>query len=500
MPNIYNLFRENSKEGLDFIRAPDGSTLATYEDLEVRSARYANRLSRFGLKKGDRVLVQVEKSLESLFLYFACLRSGLIYLPLNTAYRLNELDYFVGNSSPKLIVCSPSNEGLFASICKRTGPGVKIQTLDSDGKGSINANLGNEAAVFNDQVCNDSDIAVILYTSGTTGQPKGAMISHGNLAANALALHKAWGWTRGDVMLHALPIFHIHGLFVATHLAVLNASPVIFLPKFDAEEIIRLLPVATVYMGVPTHYTRLLASPGLSRNACRNMRLFTCGSAPLLPQTFIEFKRRTGYAIVERYGMTETGMNTSNPINGPIKPGSVGPPLAGVSCKIIDQEGNETPINEIGGLLVKGQNVFSGYWQLPEKTAKEFTSDGYFSTGDLASRDADGYISIVGREKDMIITGGLNVYPREIEAIIDKMPGVDESAVIGLAHSDFGEAVTAVIVKSAGSNTDEQTIIQHLKNTLANFKVPKQVIFVERLPRNTMGKVQKNVLRGELKQ
>lgn len=495
---MYNLFRENSKEGGDFIRGPDGSTIATYHDLEDGSARYANRLTGLGLTKGDRVMVQAEKSVESLFLYFACLRTGLIYLPLNTAYRLNELDYFVGNSSPKLIVCAPDNEQMFASICKGIAHSADIQTLDSNGKGSINKNLSNEPTTFNEQVCDDNDIAVILYTSGTTGQPKGAMISHGNLASNAVALHKAWGWTRGDVMLHALPIFHIHGLFVATHLAVLNASPIIFLPQFDPEEIIGLLPVATVYMGVPTNYTRLLASPGLTSDACRNMRLFTSGSAPLLAQTFNEFKRRTGHAIVERYGMTETGMNTTNPVNGLRKPGTVGSPLPGVSCKIIDHEGIEVPINETGNLLVKGQNVFRGYWQ--SKTADEFTNDGYFKTGDLASRDDDGYISIVGRDKDMIITGGFNVYPREIENIIDNMPGIDESAVIGLPHGDFGEAVTAVVVKSAGSNIDEETIIQHLKNTLANFKVAKQVFFIGTLPRNTMGKVQKNVLREQFKQ
>lgn len=495
MPNIYDLFRENSKEGRDFIRAKDGSTIATYKDLEDCSARYANRLTELGLKKGDRVLVQVEKSVESLFLYFACLRSGLIYLPLNPAYRLDELDYFVANSSPKLIVCAPDNEGLFASICAGTSHSVDIQTLDGEGVGSINKDLGNSAASFTDQVCDDNDIAVILYTSGTTGRPKGAMISHGNLASNALALHKAWGWTRGDVMLHALPIFHIHGLFVATHLAVLNASPIIFLQQFDAEEVTRLLANTTVYMGVPTNYTRLLANPGLTRDACRNMRLFTCGSAPLMMRTFNEFKRRTGHTIIERYGMTETGMNTTNPVNGSVKAGSVGTPLAGVSCKIVDTEGNETPINEPGSLLVKGQNVFEGYWQLPEKSREDFTSDGYFKTGDLASRDADGYISIVGRQKDMIITGGFNVYPQEIEAIIDKMPGIDESAVIGLPHNDFGEAVTAVVVKSAGSELDEPAIVQHLKDTLANFKVAKRVVFVDSLPRNTMGKVQKNVLR-----
>jgi malonyl-CoA/methylmalonyl-CoA synthetase len=321
------------------------------------------------------------------------------------------------------------------------------------------------------------------------------MISHGNLAANGIALHKAWGWEDDDVMLHALPIFHIHGLFVATHLAVLNASPIIFLPKFDPAEVIRLLPAATVYMGVPTNYTRLLANPDLSIETCHNMRLFTSGSAPLLPQTFTEFKSRTGHTIVERYGMTETGMNTSNPLTGTRKPGTVGLPLPGVSCKVVDDDENEVAADETGNLLVKGKNVFQGYWQLPEKTKEEFTRDGYFKTGDLASCDSEGYISIVGRDKDMIITGGLNVYPREIEKIIDELPGVEESAVIGLADSDFGEAVSAVIVRSPGAEIDEQVIVQHLKATVANFKVAKKIFFVEALPRNTMGKVQKNILR-----
>ncbi|MBQ73974.1 MAG: malonyl-CoA synthase [Gammaproteobacteria bacterium] len=500
MPNIYRLFHEGTKRGGDFILDADGTTLATYKDLETRSARYANRLAGLGLNKGDRVMVQVEKSAESLFLYFACLRAGLIYLPLNTAYQRSELEYFIGNSSPKLVICAPASEALFTSICSTSEPAICVQTLDGEGKGSIREELGNQADTFADQPCDDRDIAAILYTSGTTGQPKGAMISHGNLEANLTTLHKAWGFTGQDVLLHALPIFHVHGLFVATHLAVLNASPIVFLPKFDAQEITRLLPHASVYMGVPTNYTRLLSNPEFGKGACRNMRLFTAGSAPLLPQTFDEFKHRTGHTIVERYGMTETGMNTSNPLKGARKAGTVGLPLQGVSCKIIDSAGNPMEINETGSLLVKGPNVFSGYWQLPEKTQEEFTADGYFRTGDLACRDEDGYISIVGRGKDLIITGGFNVYPREVENVIDKMHGVDESAVIGLPHSDYGEAVTAIIVRSEGSDIDEKAIIQHLKATLANFKVAKQVLFVDTLPRNTMGKVQKNVLREQFKQ
>ncbi len=490
MTNVYNIFRDRFQSGEDFILSPQNTSLATYQDLERRSALYANRLVELGLKKGDRVIVQVEKSAEALFVYFACLRAGLIYLPLNTAYQRHELEYFVDNADPGLIVCSPAQETLFNSIF--SGP---VFTLDENGRGSINENLDAGTATFTTVSCSENDVAVILYTSGTTGRPKGAMISHGNLAANGIALHKAWGWEVGDVMLHTLPIFHIHGLFVATHLAVLNASPIIFLPKFDPAEVIRLLPLATIYMGVPTNYTRLLANPDLSIETCRNMRLFTSGSAPLLPQTFAEFNTRTGHTIVERYGMTETGMNTSNPLKGTRKPGTVGFPLPGVSCKVVDNNGNEIAPDKTGNLLVKGRNVFQGYWRLPEKTREEFTSDGYFKTGDLASCDREGYISIVGRDKDMIITGGLNVYPKEIEKIIDELPGVAESAVIGLPDSDFGEAVTAIIVRSTGTEIDEQTIVQYLKDTVANFKVAKKVYFVETLPRNTMGKVQKNILR-----
>jgi malonyl-CoA/methylmalonyl-CoA synthetase len=490
MTNIYNIFHDRFESGEDFILSPRLSTIATYQDLEQRSALYLNRLAGLGLKKGDRVIVQVEKSVESLFFYFACLRAGLIYLPLNTAYQRHELEYFIENAAPGLIVCAPVQQILIRSIF--TG---HVFTLDEDGKGSINEDLDAESGTCTTVSRADDDVAVILYTSGTTGRPKGAMISHGNLAANGIALHKAWGWVNDDVMLHALPIFHIHGLFVATHLAVLNASPIIFLPKFDPNEVIRLLPSATVYMGVPTNYTRLLANPDLSAEACNNMRLFTSGSAPLLPQTFNEFRSRTGHTIVERYGMTETGMNTSNPLDGTRKPGTVGPPLQGVSCKIVDDDENILAADETGNLLVKGKNVFQGYWQLPEKTKEEFTGDGYFKTGDLASCDSEGYISIVGRDKDMIITGGLNVYPREIEKILDELPGVEESAVIGLNDSDFGEAVSAVIVRSPGAEIDEQDIVHHLKATVANFKVAKKIFFMEALPRNTMGKVQKNILR-----
>lgn len=483
--NIYTLFRERSKNAGDFIISPSLEPLFSYEDLETVSARYAGALTSLGVKTGDRVIVQVDKSPHCLFLYFACLRMGAIYLPLNTAYLDDELRYFISDAEPSLIVCAPESSAFFESL-----DNTRVVTLDTEGQGSLDQYCNDEAFETVDK--EDDDIAVILYTSGTTGRPKGAMISHGNLRVNALSLIDAWQWQTDDVMLHALPVFHIHGLFVATHLPVLSGSPIIFLPAFNPSDICRLLPHATVYMGVPTHYTRLLTTGALTPRLCRNIRLFTCGSAPLLPQTFSAFEDSTGFRIVERYGMTETGMNTSNPISGPQKPGTVGPPLPGVTVKIVDGAGDPVDVGEPGDLLIKGDNVFSGYWRLPEKTAEEFTN-GFFKTGDIAIRDKDGYISIVGRNKDMIITGGLNVYPKEVEAAIDELEGVTESAVIGLSHPDFGEGVCAVIV---GDNSlTEAEIINALKTRLANFKVPKWVYFESQLPRNTMGKVQKNVLR-----
>lgn len=486
--NFYSLLASRFAAGTTFIRSPGGEDLHSYQDLATRSAAYAARFTGLGLSKGDRVIVQVEKSVECLFIYFACLRAGLIYLPLNTAYLRSEVEYFVDNSEPSLVVCDPAKRGIFDEIAR-----CPVLTLDKAGNGSVSDAL--PAATFNTVACDKQDTAVILYTSGTTGQPKGAMITHGNLAANALALYETWGWTHGDILLHALPIFHIHGLFVATHLAVLNASPIVFLPRFSPDQIIRSLPASTVYMGVPTNYTRLLAKPGFNKEACRNMRLFTSGSAPLLVQTFNEFQNRTGHTIVERYGMTETGINASNPLDGQRKPGTVGPPLPGVAARVVDDQGQPVATDVTGNLRVKGASVFKGYWRLPEKTASEFDSEGYFMTGDQASMDEDGYISIVGRSKDMIITGGLNVYPKEVERVIDQMDGVRESAVIGLPHPDFGEAVTAVVVRGPGSTISAQEVIDGLKANLANFKVAKQVHFIGELPRNTMGKVQKSLLR-----
>ncbi len=495
--NIYSIVSERTKDAGDFLLSPTLEPLYQYADLERLSSGYANTLTEAGVMPGDRVMVQVDKSPACLFLYFACLRAGAIYLPLNTAYLDDELTYFVANAAPSVIVCDPSREAFFNALPLNASPDKqgtrRVMTLDKNGQGSMTVTAG-DGRPFTTIERDADDTAVILYTSGTTGRPKGAMITHGNLAVNALALLDAWRWQPGDIMLHALPIFHIHGLFVGTHLPILNGSPIIFLNKFDPDEVTGLLQHATVYMGVPTHYTRLLDTGKLTRHGCNDMRLFTCGSAPLLPQTFEAFEEQSGHRIVERYGMTETGMNTSNPIDGARKPGTVGPPLPGVDIRIIDDQGQALAPGQPGDLLVKGDNVFKGYWKMPEKTAEEFI-EGYFKTGDVASIDEDGYVSIVGRNKDMIISGGLNVYPKEIEAVIDELEGVVESAVIGLPHPDFGEGVCAVIVGSDGLS--EEKIVDSLKSKLANFKIPKWIHFVPELPRNTMGKVQKNVLREQ---
>jgi len=471
-----------------------GRSAITFRDVETITARMVGWLMSIGLRRGDRVTVQVEKSPEALFFYLACLRAGLIFVPLNTAYRDLELEHFLDDAEPALIVCTPERLESFRTLASSRGI-RHVHTLDANGAGSL-----PDASRDNDPVATTpvsaTDTAVILYTSGTTGRPKGAMITHANLASNAGALHAAWGFRDGDVLLHALPIFHIHGLFVACHTALLNASTMLFLPKFEARSVIENLPRATVFMGVPTYYTRLLADPAFTRETCRNMRLFTCGSAPLLPQTFDEFEQRTGHVILERYGMTETGMNTSNPLDGPRRAGTVGPPLPGVTVRIVDRDNRDVPVGETGQLLVKGANVFGGYWRLPEKTAEEFTADGFFRTGDLARLDTDGYVSIVGRAKDLIISGGFNVYPKEIESYLDRIDGVLESAVIGVPHPDFGEAVIAVVVrKPEGTALTESGLIATLKSQIAGFKVPKRIIFSDSLPRNTMGKVQKNVLR-----
>lgn len=495
--NIYSVFKSHFPEygEATFIETIENRKYS-YDFLEKESARIALFLTNQGVNKGDRVAVQTDKSPHVIFLYLACLRAGFIYLPLNTGYTESELSYFVDNAEPTVVVCRQESESIFR---KFNNPLLKhIFTLNNDDSGSLIELYQNTGCEFETVSCEKDDIAVILYTSGTTGRPKGAMITHGNLASNGLALQQAWQWKREDVLLHALPIFHIHGLFVACHNVLLGGSKMIFIPKFDAKTVIKLLPKATVLMGVPTFYTRLLDEPGFDRDSCSNMRLFISGSAPLLEQTFEEFQQRTGHTILERYGMTETGMNTSNPVDGERLAGTVGLPLPGVEARIIGNDNNIITDENIGILQVKGENVFKGYWRMPEKTAEEFTDDGFFITGDMAKYNKQGYISIVGRNKDMVITGGYNVYPKEIELLLDEIPGVKESAVIGLPHKDFGEAVTAVVIpEDMGQQPDSEQIISTLKKQLANYKVPKQIIIIDHLPRNTMGKVQKNLLRNE---
>lgn len=493
--SLYALFRERfpSDRTRLFIETEGGKTYS-YADLEELSGRYARLLIDLGVGPGDRVAVQVEKSPEAIFLYLACLRAGAIYLPLNPAYTKSEVGYFLGDAQPRIFVCRPEAEGAVSDIARSAGVG-EVLTLDQAGGGSLVERSADLAPIDGAVERAADDIAAILYTSGTTGRSKGAMLTHWNLASNGLALHEVWGFRAGDVLLHALPLFHTHGLFVATHCVLLNGSGMLFLPKFDADTVLRLLPRATVMMGVPTFYARLLAHDGLDAAVCRGMRLFISGSAPLLEETFHAFRQRTGHTILERYGMTETGMNTSNPLEGERIAGTVGFPLPGVEARVTDDGGSVLGADEIGVLEVRGPNVFIGYWRMPEKTREEFRDDGFFVTGDVAKIDPRGYIHIVGRAKDLIISGGFNVYPKEVELCIDRIDGVVESAVVGVPHPDFGEAVTAVVKRAPDAKVEADAVIATCKAELANFKVPKSVHFVDELPRNAMGKVQKNDLR-----
>jgi malonyl-CoA/methylmalonyl-CoA synthetase len=475
------------------IETSDGQRIS-YGDLIARAGQIANVLVERGVKPGDRVAAQTEKSVAGLVLYLAAVRAGAVYLPLNTAYTLNELEYFITDAEPSLVVCDPAKaEGIGAIAAKA---GAKIETLAADGKGSLTDAAAKASAAFTTVPRADDDLAAILYTSGTTGRSKGAMLTHDNLASNSLTLVDYWGFTDKDVLIHALPIFHTHGLFVASNVTLFARASMIFLPKFDPEMIIRLMARATVLMGVPTFYTRLLQSAALSRESTQHMRLFISGSAPLLADTHREWAARTGHAVLERYGMTETNMNTSNPYNGERVAGAVGHALPGVSLRVTDPEtGNVLPPEAIGMIEIKGPNVFKGYWRMPEKTKSEFRDDGFFITGDLGKIDANGYVHILGRGKDLVISGGFNVYPKEIESEIDAMPGVIEAAVIGVPHADFGEGVTAVVVCDKGAHVDEASVLNALDGRLAKFKMPKRVIVVDELPRNAMGKVQKNILR-----
>ncbi|MBP7395307.1 MAG: malonyl-CoA synthase [Zoogloea sp.] len=466
----------------------------TWGDIDRASARLANLLASLGLAAGARVAVQVEKSPEALLLYLATLRAGYVYLPLNTAYQAGELDYFIGNATPGLVVCSPAAHAWVEPIARQHKV-RHVLTLGEQRQGSLLAGAAAHSDDFSTVRRRAGDLAAILYTSGTTGRSKGAMLSHGNLSSNALTLHRYWRWRRGDVLLHALPIFHVHGLFVASHGALLSGSKMIWMNRFEPAAVVRHLPRATVFMGVPTMYVRLLDHAAFDAGCASNMRLFISGSAPLLPDTFKQFEARIGQRILERYGMSETAMLTSNSYDGNRVAGTVGLPLPGVSVRVVGESGQLCGTDEIGGIEVSGPNVFGGYWKMPEKTREEFTADGWFRTGDVGKWDANGYLSIVGRSKDLIISGGYNVYPKEIESYLDEMPGVFESAVIGVAHRDFGEAVTAVVVAQPGVTLDESALIAELKGRIAAFKVPKRIHVVTELPRNQMGKVQKNLLR-----
>ncbi|AWP84257.1 malonate--CoA ligase [Bordetella bronchiseptica] len=503
--NLYAVLEGGFPADRDRVALETPTLRYTWNDIDRASACLANLLASLKLPAGARVAVQVEKSPEALLLYLATLRAGLVYLPLNTAYREAEIEYFLGNAEPAVVVCTSANAGWVRRAAAKAGS-AHVYTLDEDRTGTLLQAAAAMPQRFRTVARKADDLAAILYTSGTTGRSKGAMLSHGNLASNARVLHQYWGWREDDVLLHMLPIFHVHGLFVASHGALLAGARMIWLPRLDVDQALRYLPQSTVMMGVPTYYVRLLADARFDRAACANMRLFISGSAPLLTETFADFQARTGQTILERYGMSETVMLTSNPCrpaDGERLGGTVGKALPGVQVRVVDDAGQALAAGEIGNVQVRGPNVFSGYWRMPEKTREEFTADGWFKTGDVGRWGGESggravpadYLSIVGRSKDLIISGGYNVYPKEIETVIDEMQGVLESAVIGVPHPDFGEAVVAVVVPRAGAAIDVAAMQADLKSRIANFKVPKRIHVVDQLPRNTMGKVQKNVLR-----
>jgi malonyl-CoA/methylmalonyl-CoA synthetase len=490
-----------SRTAIETADGPGAPLHYSWLDLERGTAMLANLLASLRLPAGTRVAVQTEKSVEALMLYLAVLRAGYVYLPLNTAYQAGEIEYFIGNAEPGVVVCTTKNFGWVSKIAFKAGT-KNVFTLNDDRTGSLLERAARHSDRHEVAQRKGDDLAAILYTSGTTGRSKGAMLTHDNLLSNARMLKDYWGWRSDDVLIHALPIFHVHGLFVASHGALLAGAKMIWFSKFDARKVIERLPEATVFMGVPTLYVRLLAEPSLNRQACAHMRLFIAGSAPLLLETFNEWVARTGHTILERYGMSETIMLSSNPYDpqqGERRGGTVGLPLPGVGLRVRDDKGQPLRSGEIGNIEVKGPNVFKGYWRMPEKTADEFTTDLWFKTGDVGKVGSDGYVTIVGRSKDLIISGGYNVYPAEIEDCINQMPGVAESAVVGVPHADFGEAVVAVVVPKPGAALDGPAITATLKAQIANFKVPKALFVVNELPRNTMGKVQKNLLREQHK-
>jgi malonyl-CoA/methylmalonyl-CoA synthetase len=485
--------RSNTKSDAIFIETAEGRRW-TYGDMVEWSGRIAGAIDTLGVRPGDRVAVQVEKSAEALMLYLACIRCGVVYLPLNPAYTLAELDYFISDAQPRLVVADPKAADGIKTIASKYD--ALVETLDERGGGSLVELANDESPDFVDASRIADDLAAILYTSGTTGRSKGAMLTYENLLSNALTLRDHWRFTPNDRLIHALPIFHTHGLFVATNVILASGASMFLLSKFDPGQVLTLMPRATTMMGVPTFYVRLLQHEGLNREVVANMRLFISGSAPLLADTHRAFQERTGHAILERYGMTETNMNTSNPYDGERIAGTVGFPLPGVTVRVSNPDTGETlGPDETGMIEVKGPNVFKGYWRMPEKTNAEFRDDGFFITGDLGKIDLQGYVHILGRGKDLVISGGYNIYPKEVESEIDQLPGVIECAVIGVPHPDLGEGVTAIVVRQPGSSLDERAILDALRGRLARYKQPKQIIFDDDLPRNAMGKVQKNVLR-----
>lgn len=494
-PLYDRLFGAHAGKDTPFLHLPDGTVL-THSAFLAKVAQIAHAMTALGLKPGDRVAAQIAKSPEALALYGACVQAGLVFLPLNTAYTVDELTYFIDNSGAALIVCDAKSEATLAPVAAKLG--AQVVTLNADGSGSLSDRAAGQPESFDTVARSDEDLAAFLYTSGTTGRSKGAMLTQANLLSNAVTLTQYWRFTDADILLHALPIFHTHGLFVASNVTLLAGGAMIFLPKFDLDAMIAWMPKATAMMGVPTFYTRLLDDARFTGELTKHMRLFISGSAPLLAETHVQFETRTGHRILERYGMTETNMNTSNPYDGDRRAGTVGFPLPGVELKVTDPDSGKTlPDGEVGQIEVRGPNVFKGYWQMPEKTAAELREDGFFITGDLGKIDEDGYVHIVGRNKDLIISGGYNIYPKEIELVLDEQPGVLESAVIGVPHPDFGETVLGIIVPEKGAAPDLDAMMAAVSQALARFKHPRKLILRDELPRNTMGKVQKNILRDE---
>lgn len=494
-PLYDTLFGRHAGKDTPFLHLPDGGTL-THDAFLHMAARFANAITAAGLVPGDRLAAQIDKSPEALAVYAACTQAGVVFLPLNTGYTAAELDYFIGNSVAKLVLATDRTAVALTPVAD--GYSATLKTLNADGSGSFAELAADQPETFDTAPRGADDLAAFLYTSGTTGRSKGAMLTQANLLSNAQTLAEYWHFSADDVLLHALPIFHTHGLFVATNVTLVAGGAMIFLPKFDLDQIIGRMPRATTMMGVPTFYTRLLDDPRFTRDLTAHMRLFVSGSAPLLAETHNRFEQRTGHRILERYGMTETNMNTSNPYEGDRRAGTVGFPLPGVELKITNPaDGAELPQGEIGQIEVRGPNVFKGYWQMPEKTAEELRADGFFITGDLGLVDDQGYVQIVGRNKDLIISGGYNIYPKEIELVLDEQPGVLESAVIGVPHPDFGESVLGLLVAEPGASLSPDDIMAALGDRLARFKQPKRLIVVDEFPRNTMGKLQKNLLRDQ---